>query len=151
MDTAQDTGRSIVKEIYINASPARVYRAFTVQSELEQWFVRRAEVELVPGGIFNLRWSEESYVPGMIVELDPPRRFVFDWDDGPEYGVTRISVEFVPEGQGTRLRLVHTGFRETAKSQELYRDVNSGWVSELEHLRAWLDEGRVKAWEATER
>lgn len=147
--TIPATGRTIVKELFVRATPERAFRAFTEKAELERWFVTRADVELVPGGVYDLTWGPGEHVPGKIIELDPPHRFVFEWDDGPWYGFTRITVEFNPVGEnyGTNIRLVHTGFGASPEWDPLYFDVNSGWTKELEYLRAWLDIGRPKVWD----
>ena len=47
-------GRTLEKEVFINASPERVFRALTEPAELERWFVQKAEVELRPGGAIRL-------------------------------------------------------------------------------------------------
>lgn len=138
-------GRTIEKELFIAAAPERVYRAFTDPVELERWFVTRAEIDPRPGGVFNL-WWQENHVPGEVVALDPPRRFVFTWDDGPKYGITTCSVEFIPEADGTLLRLVHTGFGDGENWDELYDGVNGGWTEELAHLRAWAERSAAKDW-----
>jgi uncharacterized protein YndB with AHSA1/START domain len=142
------TGRTIVKELFVRTTPERAFRAFTEKAELERWFVTLADVELTPGGVYNLTWGPGELVPGTVVEVEPPHRFVFVWDDGPKYGLTRITVEFTPvaENYGTNIRLVHTGFGANAEWDPLYFDVNSGWTKELEYLRAWLDTGRAKSW-----
>ncbi|RIK44470.1 MAG: hypothetical protein DCC58_08175 [Chloroflexi bacterium] len=141
------TGRTIVKELVVRASPERAYRAFTEKAELERWFVTRADVDLRPGGVYDLTWEPDSRVPGRVVELDPPRRFVFDWDDGPKYGITRITVDFEPaDDERTRIRLVHTGFSTNPDWDPLYLDVTAGWTKELEYLRDWLDSGKAKEW-----
>jgi uncharacterized protein YndB with AHSA1/START domain len=136
----------IEKELYVAAAPERVYHAFTDKQALETWFVTDAEIDLRPGGVFNLHWKENT-VPGEIVELDPPRRFVFTWDDGPQYGITTCAVEFIPHGDGTLLRLMHTGFGAGANWDSLYEGVRGGWSMELEHLRRWLEQGIAKPWD----
>jgi uncharacterized protein YndB with AHSA1/START domain len=145
MQTASSTGRTVEKELFIAAAPDRVYRAFTDKGELERWFVTEAQIDPRPGGIFNLYWKE-NHVPGQIVALDPPRRMVFTWDDGPKYGVTTCSIDFEPHNDGTLLRLTHTGFGDGDNWDDLYNGVNGGWTEELENLRRWLEEGAPKEW-----
>jgi uncharacterized protein YndB with AHSA1/START domain len=43
-------GRSLEKELFINATPQRVFQALTEQADLECWFVKTAEVDLRLGG-----------------------------------------------------------------------------------------------------
>lgn len=140
------SGRMLRKELLVRVPPERAFRAFTDTAELERWFVASADIVLAPGGLFNLTWSNGEFVPGTVVEVQPPHRFVFDWDDGPQYGVTRITVEFssTDDGSGTHIVLTHTGFGHEAAWDALYHDVDGGWTMELEHLRAWLEQGSAK-------
>lgn len=146
MTAVTQTGRTVEKELFIAAAPERVYDAFTTREGLETWFVTRAEIDPRPGGTFNL-WWQENHVPGQIVALDPPRQMVFTWDDGPQYGVTTCTVDFIPESDGTRVRLIHTGFGMGENWDSLYDGVNGGWVEELGNLKHWLETGAVKSWE----
>jgi uncharacterized protein YndB with AHSA1/START domain len=145
MQTMPSAGRTIEKELFTAAAPERVYRAFTNKEDLERWFVTHAELDARPGGVFNLRWKDES-VAGAFVELDPPRRVTFTWDDGPKYGITTCTIEFIPEADGTLLRLTHTGFGQGDNWDQLYDGINGGWTTELGHLKTWLERGVQKHW-----
>jgi uncharacterized protein YndB with AHSA1/START domain len=143
MQTMPLAGRTIEKELFIAAAPERVYRAFTVKEDLEGWFVTTADIEARPGGVFNLHWNEDS-VAGEYVELDPPRKITFTWDERPKYGITSCTIELIPEADGTLLRLTHTGFGKGDNWDELYNGVNSGWTEELGQLKSWLETGVAK-------
>lgn len=145
MQPISRTGRTIEKELFIAAEPERVYEALTTQAGLEAWFVTRAEIDPRPGGVFNV-WFKTNHVPGEIVHLDPPRQMVFTWDDGPKYGVTTCVIEILPESNGSRLRLTHTGFGDGENWDELYEGINNGWVSELDNLKNWVETGTPKTW-----
>lgn len=147
MATVRPTsGRMVEKELFLRASPERVFRALTDKAELERWFVSRAEVDARPGGAFSFTWQPHEMVNGRFVAVEPPHRLVTVWDEGPSLGFTEVTFELTPQGGGTLLRLVHTGFGEGDDWDRLYTDIQSGWNSKLEHLRDWLDEGRPKAW-----
>jgi uncharacterized protein YndB with AHSA1/START domain len=146
MTAASQSGRTVEKELFIAAAPERVYHAFVDKQALEQWFVTRAEIDARPGGIFNL-WWKDNHVPGQIVRLDPPRQMIFTWDDGPACGITTCTVDFIPEADGTLLRLTHTGFGFGDSWDTLYDGVNGGWVMELGHLKHWLETGYAKSWD----
>lgn len=134
----------IEKEIFIRATPERVFRALTEKAELEAWFVKEATVDLRVGGAIRLVWDPES-VDGTFLEVDPPRRVVFTWDERPAVdGITTSAFTLTPDGDGTRLHLLHSGFGAGEAWDRLYDGVNSGWDTELGHLRAWLDEGTPK-------
>jgi uncharacterized protein YndB with AHSA1/START domain len=145
MQTMPVAGRTVEKELFIAAAPERVYRALTTKEELERWFVTNAELEARPGGVFNLTWQHE-HMPGAFVELDPPRRLSFTWDNRPSNDVTTCTIELIPEADGTLLRLSHTGFGQGDNWDEFYNGVNSGWSEELGNLKTWLETEVAKSW-----
>jgi len=136
----QTSGRTIEKEIFIRATPERVFRALTEKAELEAWFVKEATIDLRVGGALRLFWDPES-VEGTFLEIDPPRRVVFTWDERPAIaGITTSAFTLTAEGEGTRLHLVHSGFGSGAAWDRLFNNINGGWDSELQKLRTYLEE-----------
>ncbi|MHB8645376.1 MAG: SRPBCC family protein [Thermomicrobiales bacterium] len=143
--TQESTGRTIEKEIFIRATPERVFRALTEKADLEAWFVKEATVDLRVGGALRLFWDPES-VEGVFLEVDPPRRVVFTWDERPQVeGITTSAFTLTAEGDGTRLHLIHSGFGSGTAWDRLFEGVNSGWESELENLRVYIEAGTRKA------
>ena len=141
------TGRMIEKEIFIRATPERVFRALTDKADLEAWFVKEATIDLRVGGALRLVWDPES-VEGTFLEVDPPRRLVFTWDERPAIaGITTSSFTLIAEGAGTRLHLIHSGFGSGAAWDRLFENINGGWNEELEHLRTWLEAGDATSWQ----
>ena len=59
---------------------------------------------------------------------EPPSRIVLDWSVNPSRPTTEVEVRFVPDGEGTRVELVHSGFEaygeDGAASHESY---DTGW------------------------
>ena len=142
MSLAPSIGRTIEKEIFIKASPERVFEAFTSSDALANWWsMAESELDLRPGGRWRFKWTSGDQVHGIIVEIDPPRRLVMDWDEGEEMNDTRLTVEFHAENGGTRVRLHDTGYGSGGDWDALYDGVTSGWGKALEGLRAWLEDG----------
>jgi uncharacterized protein YndB with AHSA1/START domain len=139
------TGRTIEKEIFIHATPERVFRALTEKAELERWFLTEATVDVRPGGALRFAWQNDV-TTGVFREVDPPRRLVYGWEEANGLGMTTITFTLTPEGDGTRLHLVHTGFGSGPQWDDAYAGTDRGWREELERLRAWLDEGTAKVW-----
>ena len=84
MSIAPSIGRTIEKEIFIKASPERVFEAFTSSAALANWWsMAEAELDLRPGGRWRCKWTSGDQVHGIFVAIDPPRRLVMDWDDDP--------------------------------------------------------------------
>ena len=140
------TGRMIEREIFIRAAPERVFRALTEKADLEAWFVKEATIDLRVGGTLRLFWDPES-VEGTFLDVDPPHRVVFTWDERPAIaGVTTAAFTLTAEDDGTRLHLVHSGFGAGEAWDRLFENINGGWIEELENLRRYLVGGVAKSW-----
>ena len=50
MEKTHLIGRLIEKELFIRATPQRVFQALTEKADLERWFVQKAEIDVRPGG-----------------------------------------------------------------------------------------------------
>lgn len=114
---------------------------------LASWFGDRAEIDLRPGGVARLLWTDVDDEAELRVErVEPPRVFAFTW---PMHGVPaddprRSYVEFTltADGDGTLLTVVETGF---AQLDDVHHGTahdahTEGWGRELgelvEHLSA---------------
>ncbi len=121
--TATET---IERTVHVDARPETVFAFFTEEEKLLRWFARRATVEARPGGLLRLDRNGVNIMRGEFVEVVPHRRVVFTWgweqEDSPAPGQSTVEVTFEPEGNGTRLRLVHRGL--TADQAERHTE---GW------------------------
>jgi uncharacterized protein YndB with AHSA1/START domain len=140
MEKTNLSGRSLEKELFIKATPERVFQALTEKEDLERWFVKKAEVDLCPGGAIRLEWAPDAVEIGKILVLEPPHRLSYTWE-ALEPSPTTITFELTAENDGTRLRLIHTGIGEGEDWDTYYTSVNSGWSVHLKNLTAWLETG----------
>jgi uncharacterized protein YndB with AHSA1/START domain len=141
VDTA--TAEPIVREIHIDAQPETVFEFFTDPGKITRWLATEATLDPRPGGICHQvhagdddRHPGPYYMHGEFVEVTPPNRVVFTWGfTNPEVrvpsGSTTVEVTLVPEGQGTRLRLVHRDL--PASELDSHRE---GWDGMLDRLAA---------------
>jgi uncharacterized protein YndB with AHSA1/START domain len=136
-------GRTIRKEVFIAAAPERVFRAFLEPEQLQRWFAAQATLDERIGGKFNYRWASGEGVDGVIVDLVPSRLLVMDWDEGEGKGDTRLTVELIPDGDGTRLVLTNSGFGAGEDWDSLYDGVDSGWRDLLQALNTWIVDGII--------
>jgi uncharacterized protein YndB with AHSA1/START domain len=132
----------IEREVELRAPIERVWQVITDPAYVARWFGGKAQIDLRPGGAAVFGWPEEGMgdFHAVVERVDPPRLFAFRWthDAGVPVGAAAVStlVEFTlsPEGDGTRLRLVESGFTD-----ETHRKENSeGWDAELADLAALL-------------
>ena len=111
--------KAIEKVITIAARPETVFRLLTDPSEYVRWKGKIAQLDARPGGTFHVDFmNDKDVVDGKFVELIPSRRLVFTWGwkDSPVVppGSSTVEIDLEPDGQGTRLKLVHRGLPEGA-------------------------------------
>ena len=144
MEKTHLRGRTLEKELFIKATPRRVFQALTEQAELERWFVQKAEVDLRLGGAIRFEWAPDAVEIGTILVLDPPHRLSYTWE-ALEPSPTTITFELTAVNDGTRLRLTHTGIGEGEDWDSYYTSVSPGWNVHLNNLAAWLETGNCES------
>jgi uncharacterized protein YndB with AHSA1/START domain len=140
MEQTHLIGRTLEKDLFIKASPQRVFQALTTKEDLERWFLVKAELDLRPGGAIRFEWGPGVVNVGKILVLEPPHRLSYSWE-ALEPSPTTITFELIAENDGTRLHLIHTGIGEGEDWDNYYTAVNSGWSTHLKNLAAWLETG----------
>jgi len=136
----------IERTVEVAHPPAKVWAALTTAEGLAAWFGDEATIDLRPGGLARMRWSEVGFTAQMRVErVEEPTVFGFTWQiyGLPEHDPRRTYVEFTlePAGSGTRLTVVETGFAQLPEDAhgQAYRGNTEGWAKELGELAAYLD------------
>jgi uncharacterized protein YndB with AHSA1/START domain len=92
--------------------PDEAWRVVTEPDELERWLAPEVEVDLREGGEVVVRERDGDERHGIVVEVEPPTRWVFTWEDGDRPSTVEITLE--PTDPGTRVRVI-----EWAAEQEL--------------------------------
>jgi uncharacterized protein YndB with AHSA1/START domain len=139
----------IEREIVVAAPPERLWEILTRPEHIARWFMMESQVDLRPGGTMVLTSEEFGKFQGVVETVDPPHVFSYRWARHPDIPVaegTATLVEFTltPEGDGTRLRVVETGFASTDAvrvDQERHAEANSqGWLQVLDTLRRYAEQ-----------
>jgi len=137
--------RDLTFEAVYPDPPEMVWRALTDPTSLAEWLMPN-DFQPVVGHQFQFRvtpargWS--GIVDCVVLTVEPPRRLSYSWRSGKLDTVVTWTLE--PQGDGTRLALVHSGFtgaRNVAISFLLGRGWRSNLLSKrlpamLERLRA---------------
>jgi uncharacterized protein YndB with AHSA1/START domain len=147
MKTEESTTLEIKR--FINAPPARVYKAWTDPAQLKQWFgpenvqMRALAADPRMGGKY--RWDlinqegEEMSVFGEYRELVPGKKVVFTWkwddDENWKEHNSIVTVELSDRDGGTEVRLIH----EKLPSEESRDRHNEGWNSVIDRLEKFLN------------
>jgi len=141
-------GYRLVEEIWIDASPERVYRAWTDRADLTRWWgvpgeyeTTTAEVDVREGGHYRFAGTSAQLgsfeVTGEYRVVDPPHRLAYtwnpSWDEGAHGSV--VELHFEAKDGGTRLVVEHTAFAtESARD-----DHRSGWPAVTQMLKGYLE------------
>lgn len=131
------------------AAPRKeVFEAWTNPEVLKRWWAAAptwgtplAEVDAREGGSYRLSMrtdeGEVHTVKGGYREVSPPERlaYTWSWEEGPDAAMagsesTLVVVEFLEDGDGTLVKLTHSGF-----ASEQIREMHAqGWEAVLANL-----------------
>jgi uncharacterized protein YndB with AHSA1/START domain len=124
----------LVVERRVSVPPDQVFVYFTDAERWLRWQGTDAQVELRPGGVWRVNVTGDGYASGRIVEVVDNQRIVFTWgwerDDMPvPPGSSTVSIDLLPDGEGTIIRLTHSGL--PPDSIEIHR---AGWENYMTRL-----------------
>jgi uncharacterized protein YndB with AHSA1/START domain len=142
----------IERETLIAAPVERVWALLTEAEHVGRWFCDDgAEIDLRPGGEMVMRWAEHGIGKARIVDVEPPRRFSYRWaairehwgEDPDEGNATLVEFTLDREGDGTRLRVVESGFDRLDGSDEQRREAldgnTEGWTIQLGNVKGYAE------------
>jgi len=114
-----DDADVIEQEIRVDAPPEVVFRYFTDPQKMRHWSGVDHTLDARPGGVYRVEMDADHVAEGEFVEVDPPHRVSFTWgwrdeDQLVAPGSSTVEVTFVPDGEGTIVRLVHRGLPAAA-------------------------------------
>lgn len=148
---SQDQDR-IEREIAIAAAPERVWAVLTEPEHVGRWFGQgpAAQIDLRPGGIMRLDHGQYGLFPTRIEKVDPPHYFAYRWasafpgEEATEDNSTLVEFTLTPEGGGTRLLVVETGFArldipEERRDTASYESHSSGWTEKIAEVRDYAE------------
>jgi uncharacterized protein YndB with AHSA1/START domain len=149
----------IERETTIAAPVDRVWALLTEPEHVGTWFGDAgAEIDLRPGGALVLRWAEHGTVHGRVERVEPGRLFAYRWAAAPadahaagdaldDGNSTLVEFSLTEEDDGTRLRVVESGFaalRIPEAEQVRKAEGNTeGWKHELGDLVEYADADRT--------
>jgi uncharacterized protein YndB with AHSA1/START domain len=135
----------IERVVEVAHSPAKVWAAITTAEGLGTWFGNSATIDLRPGGVAELGWTNGYRASLRIERVEELSTFAYTWhiEGLPDEDPRRTYVEFTLEavGAGTRLTVVESGFAQVPEDvrRKAFDGNTQGWASELGELVDYLD------------
>lgn len=153
--------REIVHEVIAPIARDRAWQLWSTSEGLASWLVDAAKVELRPGGAYEIyfmtsapegsRGSEGCRVLSFL----RGRMLSFTWNAPPLLAKTRhehtwVVIELSDEGEGTRVRVTHTGWptsglRDEPQWEETFAYFDRAWASVLGQLVSFAKTGTKPA------
>lgn len=125
------------------AAPAFVFQLWSHPALVSAWWgpeghhLATCEIDFRPGGTWRFNMERDGtahWAHGTYHEITPDRRLLFSYRF-PEFAVqSTISLNFTPDGQGTRLRFLQTSFPDA----ENHAGHKTGWLSSFSILEDLL-------------
>jgi uncharacterized protein YndB with AHSA1/START domain len=125
--TAKSQRECISLEFDLPHRPEKVWRALTEPALLAEWLLPVIGLKLERGAAFTFKTQPvggwDGIVQCRIAEIEPPRKLRYDWGVGALATVVTFTLE--PTTSGTRLSLVHSGFKPDQRQN--FGGARYGW------------------------
>ena len=150
MTSTASSFSTIQRSLYIEATPDVVYTVVSRPEHIAAWWSDDAEFEATPGTTGFVAFGDPE-AGGKRVEITvdeavPGRLFAFRWayadGEAARAGNSNlVTFELSPEGPGTRLSFIETGFTDRGldddSAQAMHADHSTGWDHFLAKLVAY--------------
>ena len=133
MEQPSSNSEPIVKEVVLDATPERVWKAITDKDEMKKWYFDLKEFKAVPGFEFEFEGGPDDRIyihQCRVIEVIPLKKLSYTWSYEGYQGTTLVGFELFEEGQRTRLQLTHEGLEsfEVNNNPDLdKKNFDAGW------------------------
>ena len=156
-----DMDRILTRQITVDATPEQVWEAWTTVAGLKTFFAPAANVELRPGGLYEILFfpNEEQGRRGAegtrVLSYLAPRMLSFQWNAPPQFVNAReeytwVVVELSAQEAGkVDVALTHLGFGEGEEWEQVYQYFDRAWPVVLQRLALSFSSGPMD-WDSPE-
>ena len=138
-----DTQQIVVDEVFPHA-PETIWKTLTTGELIGRWIMAPTGFEAMKGKHFTFQTTPGGAWDGIIhcevLEATPNERLAYAWKSGHEGNVeygspldTVVTFILSRVENGTRLRLVHSGF-VTPKNDKAFKTMGEGWKKVFQTL-----------------
>ena len=125
--TERSQTNSLSFEFDLHHSPKKVWRALTDPALLAEWLLPVIDLKLEPGAAFVFKTQPfpewDGTVHCRLIEIEAQRKLSYTWVVGDMDTV--VTFTLAPTASGTRLLLVHSGFKPEQKKN--FGGARYGW------------------------
>ena len=140
-----DTQDIVVDEVFPHA-PETIWKTLTTGELIGRWLMAPTGFEPTKGKQFTYQTTPAGKWDGVIhcqvLEVTPNKRLVYAWRGGHDENIgygslleTVVTWTLTKIDSGTRLRLVHSGFR-TPMNDSAFRGMSAGWHQVFRKIEA---------------
>lgn len=129
----------------------QMFRLFTQNEHLQNWFSVAADVEPVVGGKYELYWNPankevDSTIGCKVLAVEENKFLSFEWKGSQKFAavmnevrpLTHVTIFFAPHEQGTEIHLFHNGWRDTAEWDEAREYFTMAWKMCFSSLQKYI-------------
>ncbi|OPX26171.1 MAG: hypothetical protein B1H06_06065 [Candidatus Cloacimonas sp. 4484_143] len=139
--------KHIYKEIVIPARISQVWNAWTVKEELIKFFAPEAEIELYPGGKYEMYFLLDNPTGtrggegNRILSFVPDKMLSFEWNAPPQFPDVRKEKTWCViffdklDLNSTKIRFYHLGWKEGDEWDQVYDYFQNVWDYVLGNLK----------------
>ena len=138
----------VVEEVFPH-TPETIWKTLTSGALMSRWIMPPTGFEPVKGKRFTFQTTAAGAWDGVIqcevLEAKPNERLVYAWKGGHEENVgygsrldTVVTWSLSKAANGTRLRLVHSGF-VTPRNDTAFNNMSEGWKKVVRNIGAIVD------------
>lgn len=135
--------RSVSHQYFINESPKEVFKAFTDSKWLVRWLSDNAEITPYKGGRYSIGWKNGPQHFGTILDFVPGKSVTLSWKwEGVDLHGTKFKLSVETKGNGSLLKVEHSGFPLEERWVDLYGGAEWGWTYFAMNLKSAIESGR---------
>src|ERR1700745_1978940 len=133
MTTQSDVAEAVVVERTLNAPVVRVWKALTDVDQMREWYFDlkefKPEVDFEFEFVVEHEGNKYHHVC-RITDVMPRKKIAYTWRYKNEPGDSLVTIELLPNGDKTRLKLTHAGIDTFPKAPAYARkNFEAGWTA----------------------
>lgn len=134
---------NIDHEIKIQASPEKIFKAFSNLDELKAWHTRYIDGNPELNGILSFKGTEKPVFLWKVVQFEPNKLVAWECIQGPgdSVGTKAIYTLSKTEDNRTLVELSHTSWPDQKGN---FRKCNTLWGILLHHLKNYVETGKAE-------